>query len=73
MELNEIVVDIGGALACIDKNGQSFRSFRPGVGPCGEPQLVGAIAKCLNELPKYLGAVRTKRTPDLLIPNGVGN
>jgi hypothetical protein len=69
MELNEIVLDIGAALACIDKSGQSFRTFQPGVGPYGEPQLVGQIAKCLNELPKYRAAVRTKRTPDFLIPD----
>lgn len=48
MELNEIVLDIGAALACIDKSGESFRTFQPGVGPYGEPQLVGRIAKFLN-------------------------
>lgn len=69
MELNEIAHDIGAALACIDKSGESFRTFQPGVGPYGEPQLVGRIAKFLNELPRYRVAVQTKRTPDLLIPS----
>jgi len=53
----------------IDRSGQSFREFQPGVGPYGEPQLVRLIAGHLNGLPKYHAAVRTKRTPDLLIPN----
>lgn len=52
-----------------DRSGQPFRAFKPGVGPYGEPQLVVRIATYLNELPKYGSAVRTKRTPDLLIPN----
>jgi hypothetical protein len=43
--------------------------FQPGIGPFGEPQLVKRIAEELNRLPRYGGAVRTKRTPDLLIPN----
>jgi hypothetical protein len=30
---------------------------------------VKRIAEELNRLPRYGGAVRTKRTPDLLIPN----
>lgn len=30
---------------------------------------MGRIATYLNGLPEYRGAVRTKRTPDLLIPN----
>jgi hypothetical protein len=69
MELSQVVSDIGCALARVDKSGEPFRAFKPGVGPYGEPQLVGRIAIYLNGLPEYFGAVRTKRTPDLLIPD----
>ena len=69
MDLDEVVSDIAAALDCIDKSGESFRTFQPGVGPYGEPQLVGGIAGYLNQLPKYKAAVRTKRIPDMLIPN----
>jgi len=69
MELRQVVSDIGSALAWIDKSGEPFRAFKPGVGPYGEPQLVGRIATYLNGLPEYRSAVRTKRTPDLIITN----
>lgn len=46
-----------------------FDHFSLAFGPYGEPQLVKLIASYLNELPKFHGAARTKRTPDLLIPN----
>jgi len=69
MELEQIVSDIGAALVWVDRSGEPFRTFQPGVGPYGEPQLVRRIASYLNGLPEYRAAVRTKRTPDLLIPN----
>jgi|SRR5580698_364585 hypothetical protein len=69
MELDELVTDIADALAGVDASGTPFRSFQPGVGPYGEPQLVKLVAGYLNRLPKYCGTVCTKRTPDLLIPN----
>lgn len=69
MELKQLVSDIGAALAWVDKSGEPFRAFQAGVGPYGEPQLVARIASYLNRLPEYGGGVRTKRTPDLLIPN----
>lgn len=69
MELREIASDISAALVYIDKSREPFRTFQPGVGPYGEPQLVGRIASYLNGLPQYRQTVRTKRTPDLLIPN----
>jgi hypothetical protein len=69
MNLEELVLDFAEALVHIDASGEGFRSFQPGVGPYGEPQLVKLIAAQFNRLPKYRGAVRTKRTPDLLIPN----
>ena len=69
MDLNEILIDITDAIVAIDDSRQSFRTFQPGVGPYGEPQLVKLIATRLNRLPKYHGAARTMRTPDLLLPN----
>jgi hypothetical protein len=38
------------------------------VGPYGEPQLLAGVTRHLNTIPAY-GLVKTKRTPDLLIPN----
>lgn len=61
------MADIADAVASVDASRVPHRSFQAGAGPYGEPQLVKLIAVCLNALPKYHG-VRTKRTPDLLIP-----
>lgn len=69
MELAEIIADVADALVEIDRSGQPFRNFQPGVGPYGEPQLVKLVVNSLNVLSKYHGQVRTKRNPDLLIPN----
>ncbi|HXJ33683.1 MAG TPA: hypothetical protein VMS22_06535 [Candidatus Eisenbacteria bacterium] len=68
MELARVVDDVVEGLVALDGCGIGFKQFRPGVGPYGEPQLVGAVAKHLNGLPAYGGSARTKRTPDLLIP-----
>jgi hypothetical protein len=69
MNLEKIVNDIGNALVDLDSSMVPFRSFKPGVGPYGEPQLLKYIASYLNHLPEYIEMVQTKRTPDLLIPN----
>jgi hypothetical protein len=66
--LEGLVQQIADALVVIDHSGAPFKSFQAGVGPYGEPQLLKAIAIELNKLPEYNGTVRTKRTPDLLIP-----
>jgi len=68
MDLQEVVLDIADALLQIDESRVPFRSFQPGVGPYGEPQLLKLIAAHLNRLPNYRGRVVTRRTPDLLIP-----
>ena len=68
MELKDLLTDVASALVALDVCGVPFKKFRAGVGPYGEPQLVRAVAKHLNTLPRYGAAVRTKRTPDLLIP-----
>jgi len=68
MTLDEAVAVIADGLVHIDATKAPFRTFQPGVGPYGEPQLVKLVAAYLNEIPKFHAAVRTKRTPDLLIP-----
>jgi hypothetical protein len=69
MELEQVISDVAAALASIDRSGVTFKQFKPGVGPYGEPQLLAAVARHLNALPSYNGSVCTKRTPDLLIPD----
>jgi len=51
----------------IDLTAPAFKSFQPGVGPYGEPQLVKLIAAFLNGLSAYEGNPKSKRTPDLLV------
>jgi hypothetical protein len=68
MDLEQVVEDTAQALVAVDGCGTAFKKFQLGVGPYGEPQLLNAVAKHLNTLSAYGGAVRTKRTPDLLIP-----
>ena len=69
MDLTEVIADITNSLVLVDTSRIPFRSFQPGVGPYGEPQLLKLIAEHLNRIPKYRRCVLTKRTPDLLIPN----
>jgi hypothetical protein len=68
MELMKVFYDIAEAIVAIDASGIPFRSFQPGVGPYGEPQLLKLIAERLNKLPEYRASVATRRTPDLIIP-----
>jgi hypothetical protein len=67
--MQQLVDDIAEAVKYIDRSGVPFKSFLPGVGPYGEPQLVKLITKRLSEEHgnRYKGA-RTCRTPDVLIP-----
>jgi len=67
MELEQIIEDVADALVSVDATGVPFKNFQAGVGPYGEPQVVGAIAKRLNDLERYGGVVYTRRSPDLLI------
>lgn len=69
MTLDELVTEIADGLVHIDTTKVPFRNFQPGAGPYGEPQLLKLIAAHLNALPEFRQSVRTKRTPDLLIPN----
>ena len=52
MDLLTIVNDVADAIAHIDASAPSFKSFQPGVGPYGEPQLLKLIAEHLNRLPR---------------------
>ena len=62
MEYREIVKLIANILKEFDLESPIHKMFRPGIGPFGEPQIVGVIAQRLSN--KGLTA-RTRRTPDL--------
>ena len=53
LELQQVVNDIAAALVILGASGRAFKTFQPGAGPYGEPQLVRAIADFLNGLPAY--------------------
>jgi hypothetical protein len=62
MEYSEIVKTIADILKEFDAEMPVHKAFQPGIGPFGEPQIVGIIAKRLS----MRGiAAQTKRTPDL--------
>ncbi len=67
MDLQTVVQDIADVPKAIDASGVPFKTFQPGVGPYGEPQLVKLVAAGLNKIPQYRGGARIMRTPDLLI------
>lgn len=62
MEYIEIVKTIADILKEFDAEIPVHKTFRPGIGPFGEPQIVGVIAQRLSA--KGIAA-QTKRTPDL--------
>jgi len=62
-----VIADVADALVVLDCSGVPFKSFQCGVGPYGEPQMVAAVAECLNRTAPYRGLVTTQRTPDLLV------
>jgi len=64
MELQCLVKLVADILKEFDSEKPVHKSFQPGIGPFGEPQIVGEIARRLAA--KGLGA-KTKRTPDLAI------
>jgi hypothetical protein len=62
MEYSDIVKTVADILKEFDSESPVHKSFRPGIGPFGEPQIVGIIARRLSAK----GIVsETKRTPDL--------
>jgi hypothetical protein len=55
VDLRDLVDDFAEALVHIDASRECFRTFKPGVGPYGEPQLVKLIAcpiKPTAEIPR---------------------
>ena len=64
MQLVEIVANISNVLKDFDAERPVHKTFKPGIGPFGEPQLVREIADRLSSrsIPAH-----TKRTPDLEI------
>jgi hypothetical protein len=66
MDYKEIVATITGILKEFDTERPIHKNFQPGIGPFGEPQIVGVIADRLSA--KGIQA-KTKRTPDLDIRN----
>ena len=60
MQLSEIVTCIADILKEFDSECPIHKSFKPGIGPFGEPQLVIEIANRLTEI--GIDA-RTRRTP----------
>jgi hypothetical protein len=67
MNLDHVVADIADALVSIDASNVSFKNFKPGVGPYGEPQLLRAVVGRLTQTPRYAGRIATRRTPDVLV------
>lgn len=54
----------------IDSSGIPFRNYQPGVGPYGEPQVLRKIVDYLRQTyPSLYDGTKTKRMPDVLIPN----
>ena len=51
MDLNRVMNDVTDAIIEVDRSGVPFRSFKPGVGPYGEPQLLKLIVGYMNRLP----------------------
>jgi hypothetical protein len=66
MEFFEIVQTISGLLKYFDTERPVHKSFKPGIGPFGEPQIVKIIAQRLSQL--GIDA-HTQRIPDLVLQN----
>jgi len=62
MEYREVVTTIADILKEFDAEMPIHKAFQPGIGPFGEPQIVGVIAKRLSAMGIES---QTKRTPDL--------
>ena len=69
MEYTDIVTIIANLLYEFDSGQPVHKAFQPGIGPFGEPQIVGIIA---NKLTAIGLNAKTKRTPDLVIQNQWG-
>lgn len=70
ISLSEFINDFGAALKLGDARQLAHKHFRPGIGPFGEADTIKIALKILKEdNPKRYSKARTKRHPDLLIPN----
>ena len=68
--MHEIVEEFAEALKVIDDSRAPFKNFQPGVGPYWEPQVTRkSLIYLIDEYPKKYKGAKTKRTPDVLIPN----
>ena len=68
--MQNIVNQIAEGLKYIDDSQIAFRNYQPGVGPYGEPQLIRNLLKYLVfKYPAEYVKAKTKRNPDVLIPN----
>jgi len=67
--MEQIVGRFAEALKWIDASGKRYRSYQPGVGPFGEPQVAKQVVEYLRRTyPKEFKGAKTKRAPDILIP-----
>jgi hypothetical protein len=66
MYYNELVNIIADILKKFDAEKPIHKSFQPGIGPFGEPQIVKIISERLKE---YGLLAKTKRIPDLVVQN----
>jgi len=62
MEYRDLVITISDLLKEFDSERPVHKAFQPGIGPFGEPQIVGIISRRLSERGIL---AETKRTPDL--------
>lgn len=69
MNYPKVVKRIADILKEFDSQKPVHKSFKPGIGPFGEPQLVKEISKRLMQ--EGIQA-NTRRTPDLVIQDGQG-
>jgi hypothetical protein len=67
MDFHALVKSIADVLKDFDSQRPVHKSFQSGIGPFGEPQIVGEIAKRLTAKGT---PSRTKRTPDLALEEG---
>jgi hypothetical protein len=64
-----IVRRFAEALKWIDSSCEPHKSYRPGVGPYGEPQVAKKAVQYLRATyPAEFKRARTKREPDILVP-----
>ena len=68
-KMERIVRQFAEALKWIDSSREPHKSFQPGVGPYGEPQVIKKAVEYLRRTyPIDFEGARTKREPDVLIP-----